>query len=37
VLTTGSFRVLQRNPGQKPFVTFGNVPKAEFQFLEMPA
>ena len=29
VLTTGSFRVLQCNPRQKPFVAFGNVPVAD--------
>jgi hypothetical protein len=28
VLTAGSFRVLQGNPRQKPFVAFGNVPIA---------
>ena len=27
VLTTGSFWVLQFNPGQKPFVVFGIVPQ----------
>jgi hypothetical protein len=37
VLTTGSFRVLQCNSSQKPFVAFGYVPKAEFHFGEMPA
>jgi len=34
VLTTGSFRVLQCNPRQKPFVAFGNVPIADSHDLE---
>jgi hypothetical protein len=28
VITTGSFRVIQFNSSQKPFVAFGYVPKA---------
>jgi hypothetical protein len=29
VLTTGSFRAVQFNPRQKPFVAFGKVPIAD--------
>ena len=35
--TTGSLRVAQFIARQKPFVVDFNVPKAEFQFGEMPA
>ena len=37
MLTTGSFRVLQCNPGQKRFVAFGYVPILHSQTIEMSA
>jgi hypothetical protein len=37
VHTTGSFPVGQLNSRQESFVAFGNVPIAEFRFVEMPA
>jgi hypothetical protein len=37
VLPTVGFPALQFNTSKKQFVAFGNVPKAEFWFIEMPA
>jgi hypothetical protein len=34
---TGSFPAVHFNSSQVPFVDFGDLPRAEFRFIEMPA